>query len=395
MRQVMMNKTVAAIIENISESLSVILLRVFLSLIVLVSVYNGRRLFLESIGRFHRLSGLLHLTLIVYGAINVVNNPDQDDNDNELLLSSSWSYRCFIYDIGLGIMGTITTLSAAKSFPHKTLTNKEGQSGTLAQEAYVTQDEMIEHSFYQMLNTVQATYLHWMTSSEMARDYATIRRLLAIFIVTSPWFLRHYFPIHSFSANWKKNGTNEKTNNMEHPQHKYQAAAAAASSATFTTTTEWLEIRLYQIKKWQYVFYKHVILHGLNISIAFPPPLLGADNSNDGGDDSIVSTTRTIRLPLRKSFRIFWICLQTSYVMEFYMQSLVKRRIISQKYMLVLQRLLMTASSISAILAVHNAIRPELCILSCSLNFMNRGHDVWNVMLASIVAFLTNSYMKA
>mmetsp|Transcript_30267 Transcript_30267/g.67072 ORF Transcript_30267/g.67072 Transcript_30267/m.67072 type:complete len:395 (+) Transcript_30267:28-1212(+) len=384
-------------------AISLSLLRVFLCLVSLVSLYNARRLFLEPVGRSHRLAGLLHFGCIIFGALAVVSPPNHHHHHHQLLgddgnIDSSdrdtsewrvWSYKCLLYDICLGVLGTAATLTAARSFPHRTISNAPGQSGTLSQKAYVTQDEMIEHSFYQVLNLVQVMYLHGVTwlwnmpSLEQQQQpqlvlvssmlgtkggnqeqllssiRAIVLRLMAVLAATSPWLLRHYFPVHSFSANWIKKGL---TRGKQYQQQE--------------TATEWLETRLYQIKKWQYLFYKHVILHGLNLSVAFPAASAAA------------SLSPMPPLTLTMPWRIFWICLNASYVMEFYLQSLVKREFLSQQSMLILQRVLMTASSVSAMLAVANVVRPEFCIMSVVLNFTNRGRDVLNVMLVAVLAAL-------
>jgi hypothetical protein len=291
---------------------------------------------------------------------------------------NSWSYQCLVYDICLGILGTVATLTAARAFPHKTLVNAPGQSGTLSEHAYVTQGEMIEHSFYQILNLIQAVYLHGVTwlleIPELRRrkeDHSVqmmmrqsvgpmLMRLAALGVVTAAWLLRHRFPVNSFSANWIKN--DEAISKKGKPGKR----------------NSWLETKLYQIKKWQYVFYKHTILHGLNISVAFPT-MLDVEASKP-------QLGRTIPLPLSSSWRIFWVCLNASYVMEFYLQSLVKRRFMSQRFMLLLQRVLMTASSISALLAVKDVVRPELCVMSVAMNFCNRGHDLSNVSFVALLA---------
>lgn len=247
---------------------------------------------------------------------------------------------------------------------------------------------MIEHSFYQMLNLIQAVYLHSVTwvlempelhkqrndndeSDHDGNDHSiqTIRqsfwpilmRLAAVWLVTAPWLCRHLFPVNSFSANWIKN--REANNKKGKPSNGKQ--------------NSWLEIKLYQIKKWQYVFYKHTILHGLNISVAFPAK-------------SAASKSEAIPLPLSSSWRIFWLCLNVSYVMEFYLQSLVKRRFISQHSMLALQRVLMTASSISALLVVKNIVRPELCAMSVMMNFTKRGRDVLNVLFVALIGGISS-----
>lgn len=374
-------------------TLSSHLLRAFLGIVTLTSLYHARRLFLEPTGRSHRLAGLAHLVCIVAGALLFVAAPPPTiigANGNATAggaasdwRTSSWSYQCLIYDICLGVLGTAATLTAAKAFPHKTLRklNAPGQSGTLSEHAYVTQGEMIEHSFYQMLNLIQAVYLHSVTwlldipdlhnkgndngesvHHSIRQSLAPIlMRLAAVWLVTAPWLCRHLFPVNSFSANWIKN--KEASKKKGKPGNGKQ--------------NSWIETKLYQIKKWQYVFYKHTVLHGLNISVAFPAKLS-------------VSNLESIPLPLSQSWRIFWLCLNSSYVMEFYLQSLVKRRFISQRSMLALQRILMAASSISALLAVKGVVRPELCVISVIMNFTNRGHDVLNVLLISLAAGISS-----
>jgi hypothetical protein len=80
------------------------------------------------------------------------------------------------------------------------------------------------------------------------------------------------------------------------------------------------------------VFYKNFILHGLNISLALcnlhrdlPPPLA-----------------------VSPSFRLFWLLLNTAYVMEFFLQTLVKKGHLQQQTMLAMQMLLMLTCSLSA-----------------------------------------------
>ena len=377
-------------------TLSSQLLRTFLGIVTFTSLYHARRLFLEPTGRSHRLAGLAHLLCIFAGALFVGAPPpiigDEDNGTGGSTsivggdwTSNSWSYQCLLYDICLGVLGTAATLTAARAFPHKTLTNAPGQSGTLSEHAYVTQGEMIEHSFYQMLNLIQAMYLHSVTwilempelhnqrnnnnneSDHDGNDHSIhsirqslepmLMRLAAVWLVTAPWLCRHLFPVNSFSANWIKD--REMNSKKGKPGIEKQ--------------NSWLETKLYQIKKWQYVFYKHTILHGLNISVAFPAK-------------SAASKSEAIPLPLSSSWRTFWLCLNSSYVFEFYLQSLVKRRFISQRSMLALQRVLMTASSISALLAVKGVVRPEICAMSVMMNFRNRGRDVLNVLFVALTA---------
>jgi len=136
---------------------------------------------------------------------------------------------------------------------------------------------------------------------------------------------------------------------------------------------------MYFVKKWQYVFYKHVILHGLNISVA-SVALVETNGESIGG-----------ALPLSPEWRVFWLCLNTSYVMEFFLQSLVKRRdVISQRSMLFVNVLLMVSSSLAASSAVFVAVRWDAALVSFLLNFGNRGHDVVNTMAtAALVCIFT------
>ena len=67
--------------------------------------------------------------------------------------------------------------------------------------------------------------------------------------------------------------------------------------------------------------------------------------------------------------------------MEFFLQSLVKRGVMSQRWMMIMNVLLMTSSSLAAVGAVFGRVRVEAVVLSLLLNFGNRGHDIFNTML--------------
>ena len=287
-----------------------------------------------------------------------------------ILASMAYSKLSFGYDVVLGILGVGATLTAAKEFPHKHVRNETGQSGTLHQKAIVTQSEMIEHAFYQGLNLIQAIYLHTAYQCQPKDPaYGTEFRLLLLFLVTSPWFFRQKLPVHSFSDNWRRVYADERDKERE---------------VGYDT-----EIRLYKIKKWQYVFYKHMVLHGINLLVAVSPTL--------------PTSAQQHPLPYSLSWRIFWLLLNTSYVMEFFLQSLVKRRtILRQSTMLVLQRWLMAcASAGAAVVLVQLSRRPPwgaeqqappflllplLSLASLTLNFTNRHHDVLNTMSIAGVA---------
>lgn len=300
-------------------------LRLFLLLVASVSIGNALPLFVQGHGWSHRIAGAILLSWLAFGVFKI---------------SDSTVDRFFwlFYDVILGLLGITATLTAARDFPHAHVKNAPGQSGTLEQRAIVTQSEMIEHSFYQGLNLAQALYLHCAGYFHWEEWYI---RLAMLWLVTCPWLFRSCFPVHSFSNNWKFS----------------------------TNQNKWtVEMILYRIKKWQYVFYKHFVWTGVNVSVAL--------NTN-ANDQNIVSTT---------SWRIFWLALNTSYVMEFFLQSLVKRGMLSQGGMLWMQRLLMTASSIAALVGVMPHLHLGVCVVSVLLNFYHRGHDVLYTMLIAGLA---------
>jgi len=133
---------------------------------------------------------------------------------------------------------------------------------------------------------------------------------------------------------------------------------------------------LYRIKKAQYVFYKHVILHGLNISMAL-------------SDDNDKKTS----IPYGTEWRVFWLLLNTSYVMEFFLQTLVKRRVLSQPAMMVLQKLLMAAASLSAASVLATSVRVGVCVASFALNVAHRHHDVTNTLGIAVGVLLWDRFL--
>ena len=84
-------------------------------------------------------------------------------------------------------------------------------------------------------------------------------------------------------------------------------------------------------------------------------------------------------------FRLYWLCLNTAYVNEFFMQTLVRRRYMSQRWMLVLQQTLMLVSTAAAV-QVLQAVRPLPAALSFALNFARRGREVSNGCVVIAVA---------
>ena len=73
---------------------------------------------------------------------------------------------------------------------------------------------------------------------------------------------------------------------------------------------------------------------------------------------------------------------------EFFLQTLVKRKFVSQANMIFLQRVLMFFASVAAAKVVLLHVMLHLALLSMLLNFANRGHDVLNCAIVVGVAFL-------
>jgi len=290
--------------------------------------------------------------------------------------------KCLVYDITLGTSGIITTLTAASSFPHRHIHNRPGESGTLSNDAIVTQGEMVEHSFYQGVNLVQVVFLHLVTWKVDLDDEERLsivvfgKRFGMLVLVTLPWAIRKRFPVNSFSANWRKNDEMNKKKNNRHDNGGIRVGTEKESKYL------WLINGMYRFKKWQYVFYKHVILHGLNISVA-------------SSYQSYKNDTTSLPLPLTPQWRIFWLLLNTSYVMEFFLQSLVKRQVLSQKFMMVLNALLMISASIASMESnVLGQVKVEAALISLFLNFYNRGHDVLNTMVTFIIVYFGNKFIR-
>jgi len=168
-------------------------------------------------------------------------------------------------------------------------------------------------------------------------------RLLAVFLATFPWLFRSRFPVNKFSDNYEKDGM--KT---------------------------WTSV-LYRIKKYQYVFYKHFLLHGLNLSVAL-------HNKES--------------LAPQIYFRLYWISLNAAYVMEFFLQTLVKRKYMMQTTMLFLNQTLMVISTIAALQVLSN-VNIMLSFLSLVLNFAHRGHELQNMLLLIGVAYSYVMYNNA
>lgn len=288
---------------------------IFYALLCALVSWNSIPLFFghRKVKRNHASTGLIYLILLSLGFADCMG-----------VLRLDTTAR-FYFDVSLGLAGIILTLTAASDFSHKHVTNVA--SGTLDEHATVTYGEMIEHSFYQLLNLVQVVYLHAISAQQPLFDDAWWAPLLLL-AATLPWAVRSRFPINRFSDNYNKLDPHSSS----------------------------LIRLLYRIKKYQYVFYKACLLHGLNVSVA----LRGGPPINPSSSEP---------------FRLYWVLLNTAYVMEFFLQTLVKKGRLSQNSMLFLNALLMLASTCAA-LPVLGAVLLPAAALSLVLNFSCRGADV-------------------
>ena len=123
---------------------------------------------------------------------------------------------------------------------------------------------------------------------------------------------------------------------------------------------------MYKVKKAQYLLYKHCLLHGLNISIVL------SESSANIGTSSM--------------WRLHWISLNAAYTLEFFLQSLVRRRILAQCTMLFMNKILMGICTFASGLIVMNHVRFSAALASLILNFTRRYKEFSNVAISLLVA---------
>lgn len=92
-------------------------------------------------------------------------------------------------------------------------------------------------------------------------------------------------------------------------------------------------------------------------------------------------------LPARGYFRLYWLSLNAAYVLEFFLQTLVKKGHMEQWVMLTLNQLLMLITTLPVIKVLMLHVNPYVAGASLMLNLLNRGHDVMNVLISTCVAF--------
>ena len=218
-------------------------------------------------------------------------------------------------------------------------------SGALDKDQTVTYSEMLEHSFYQIINVIQALLLHhglaWVRNMTAKSEAVVSATRLGMFLVAcSPWLLRPHFTVNSFSANYTRTGRDPRA---------------------FTSI-------LYRVKKWQYVFYKHFLLHGLNASCTLIHWDLGESLSS------------------AHFFGVYWIGLNTAYVLEFFLQSLVKRGYLSQTAMLAWNMILMGITTLAALQVLWKHVHWPSAVFSLAMNFCNRGREMTNCFAVAVFA---------
>lgn len=298
-----------------------------------VSVAARPSLFRPRFGRAHRALGGAYLFWLCVGAADVLRLAPLRDRA--------------LYDACLGALGIALTLSAWRAFGatnDASAKTRTVASGPLDETAVVTASEMLEHAFYQGLNLAQIAYLHACDADALARSRGA-RAALAL-LATSPWLLRGRFPVNSFSANWRA------------------ADARGGEGGRGRARDAWsLTAVLYRLKKWQYVLYKHALLHGLNASVAAR------------GARGLASSP---------AFRLYWVALNAAYTHEFFLQTLVRRGVITQARMLRLNQALMVVSTAAALQVLARAVVPAVAALSLVLNFTRRHRELTNT--AAVVA---------
>lgn len=158
-----------------------------LFIFILISVLaRTPQLFTKKHGRTHAITGASYLVILFLGFCNI------------WLPFFNWQRYGLLFHCILGLSGIVLTLTAAYEFKHNSVKNMA--SGVLDEHATVTHKEMIEHSFYQILNLFQIIYLHFITMY----DLDIMGRTTLLIFVTCPWIFRGLFPVNHFSDNYKQ-----------------------------------------------------------------------------------------------------------------------------------------------------------------------------------------------
>ena len=336
---------------------------------------HAPRLFAPRFGRGHRLAGAAHLVLLLVGVADLLARVSQASFGASarppldlvaLPLGRARVSGAFLYDALLGVSGCALTITAASDFgiPRARLRNRA--SGALDDDQTVTREEIVEHLFYQVLNVTQMVFLR--LAPIVAATHGRSGACASLALATAPWLFRSAFPTNRFSANYRRReplvADVADAGNTMVPERSAGTTNAVSSSRVR---------RLYRLKKAQYVFLKHVLQHGLNAGV-------------------VVAATRASSSPSSPSsladtlfFRAYWLTLNTAFVMEFFMQTLVKKNKLSQRTMLRANKTLMFTSSLAAAFVVAKASLVAAAT-SCALNVLSPAREARTVALALAAA---------
>lgn len=350
--------------------------------LAVAAVPRARALFLGRRGQAHRALGVAYALWLALGAVIAASSAAAEGAPEGTVASSTAALRASAatlsgraalaaYDAALGVLGLALTLSA-RAFSRERerlgasrLSQRAGEreagggqedapsdarakptrpeqraaSGALGERATVSDGEIVEHAFYQMVNLLQGAFIHAAGAPQLRA--APVARLALALAVCLPWAYRARFPVNSFSANY---------------------AAAMRGDPQFDPWR--LENVLYRLKKYQYLLYKHALLHGLNATVAAAALDLGA----------------------RPAWRAYWLLLNASYVAEFFQQTLVKRKAMPQWQMLATNQVLMAMASYAALRVVLGAVCLPIAALSLALNFLRRGSELTNFAIVAAAA---------
>jgi hypothetical protein len=143
---------------------------------------------------------------------------------------------------------------------------------------------------------------------------------------------RSIFPTNRFSDNYNRRVLASRLSTSE----RHGNGTTNATSADLRAFTSFL----YRLKKYQYVFLKHVLQHGLNIGVAMESVLrlTLTDSEIANAPAPLVDCVQ---------FRLYWLCVNAAFVFEFFMQTLVKKRMLKQRTMLGANVFLMLTSSMA------------------------------------------------
>jgi hypothetical protein len=331
---------------------------------------HAPRLFAPRFGRGHRLAGAAHLVLLLVGVADLLARVSQASFGASarppldlvaLPLGRARVSGAFLYDALLGVSGCALTITAASDFgiPRARLRNRA--SGALDDDQTVTREEIVEHLFYQVLNVTQMVFLR--LAPIVAATHGRSGACASLALATAPWLFRSAFPVNRFSANYRRREPLVRVADAGNALPERSAGTTAVSSFRVR--------RLYRLKKAQYVFLKHVLQHGLNVGV-----VVAAARASSSSPSSLADTS---------FFRAYWLTLNTAFVMEFFMQTLVKKKKLSQQMMLRMNKTLMFTSSLAAAFVVAKASLVAAAT-SCALNVLSPARESRTVALALAAA---------